>query len=369
MSVVCANLTLRFSKNTNLMGDKGKSVDHHDGQKGFSAKVSAVDCVRWDDSSSPHLTTLTPFGLRCTPLFEILTTFFSFHVFSREIPELNPMDLAGKEQPVVVVLNTFREHLLERDTSNKALLQANGRQVKALTDAVAGQAKMMELMWSEHCDMKKTMAEERELTRKAVVYSLERSSAFSVPEKKPTIREELLRAFGAKSVVLELGTSSGKRQQSASGLKRRLDFDLVGDSDDYVPTEAGFNQPVESNRDKLIKYGYVGSADFPLFLKVCFRSTPRMSFLMTSAACGAYVFSKCKDKSEILFQSDNFKANRRSFWSLWLNHYKVFPFYHRSYRRLGRLYIGITDSLAVSSNLSATNSSVSYTDSPDKPSV
>ncbi|MED6157558.1 hypothetical protein PIB30_024256 [Stylosanthes scabra] len=269
------------------MGDKGKSVEHHEeGHKGSSAEVSAVDCVRWD---------------------------FSSHWVTMDIPELNLEELSGKEQPILAVFNTFRQHLLERDSGNRALLQANGKQVKVLTDAVSGQAKMMELMWSEHCEMKKAMAEERDLIRKAIMYSLERSSSYFVPEKKLTIRDELLRAFGAKSAAPEMGTSSSKQQQSSGVLKRRLDFDLVGDSEN---AEADNDQPLESNREKLIKYGYVGSADFPLYLKVCFRPPPGMSFLMTSAACGAYAFSKSKDKSEILFQSDHFKADRRSFWAL-----------------------------------------------------
>ncbi|MED6132109.1 hypothetical protein PIB30_016140 [Stylosanthes scabra] len=168
------------------------------------------------------------------------------HLALEKIPALNPEDLAGKEQPIVAAFNTFREHLLEHSSSNRAMLQSNARQVKALADAVSGQAKMMEMMWSEHCDMKKAMEEEKESTRKAIMYYLECSGSYSIPDKAPTIKEELLRAFGAKSKAAEVDTSStrmAKRQHTSGLAKRRLEFDLVGDSED-VEADIGDPPPV-----------------------------------------------------------------------------------------------------------------------------
>ncbi|MED6200439.1 hypothetical protein PIB30_085088 [Stylosanthes scabra] len=258
-----------------------QNLNHNAGQKGSSAEVSGVDSVR-------------------------------------EIPVMNPKDLSGQEQPLVAVFNTFRQHLLERDTSNRAMLRSNVRQVRALTDTVTAQSNMLQMIWSEHCDMKKGLEEEREMTRKAILYSLEQSGSFSVPEKHPSVHEELLWAFGSKSKVSEQGTSTStaKRQQTSGALKRRLDFDVAAEADDADQTAEGNDQPAQQVKSSGIKYGYIGSADFPQRLRVSFRPPPGMQFLITEVAAGAYVFSKSKDKTELLFQSDHFKADRGTFWTL-----------------------------------------------------
>ncbi|MED6181758.1 hypothetical protein PIB30_022358 [Stylosanthes scabra] len=92
------------------MAKKGKNVDEAEPTKGSLAEVSILDCVR-------------------------------------DIPVLNSEDIEGEEQPVMCMFNTLRTHLLERDNSNRAVQQAHGQQVKAVSDALAGQAKMMEVMW------------------------------------------------------------------------------------------------------------------------------------------------------------------------------------------------------------------------------
>ncbi|MED6114167.1 hypothetical protein PIB30_077650, partial [Stylosanthes scabra] len=217
----------------------------------------------------------------------------------RDIPKMNLEDLAGHDNPMVAVFNTFREHLLERDSRKWAMGQANRKQLKLLTDAITGQGRLVNLMWSEHCELQKAFQEKRELTKKAILYSIDRSGGYAIPDSQPTIREELLRSYGVKNKEREAATTdttAAKRQHSTAQLKRRLDFDQSVVDEVNKVASAGEGSPDNIGEVAGVKYGYIGSAHFPVRLKVSFRPPPGMQFLITEIACGAYIFSKSKDK-------------------------------------------------------------------------
>ncbi|MED6181757.1 hypothetical protein PIB30_022357 [Stylosanthes scabra] len=163
--------------------------------------------------------------------------------------------------------------------------------------------------------MKKMFKEDRERTRKAILYSLERSGPMSVPEKQPkkqlTLREELLKTFGSKSKGREEGPSTNTVTK-----RQRLDFDTVADSSQPDATEQGVVATGQKNPDLGVKYGYIGSLEFPQRLKVSFRPPPEMQFLITEVACGAYVFSKSKAQTEVLFEAERCSIERELFWTL-----------------------------------------------------
>ncbi|MED6160027.1 hypothetical protein PIB30_047644 [Stylosanthes scabra] len=213
----------------------------------------------------------------------------------RDIPKMNPEDLEGQDNPTVKVFNTFREHLLEIDCSHHAMVQGNRKQLKLLTDAISGQGRLVNLMWSEHCELQKAFQEEKELTRKAILYSIERSGGYALPDSQPTIREELLRSFGAKSKAPEGSTPN---VTGAAKRQRRLDFDNADAGDGTEGANAGEGGKEKTDEVDGIKYGYIGSAHFPRRLKVSFWPPPGMQFLIFEIACGAYGFSKSKDKTQ-----------------------------------------------------------------------
>ncbi|MED6149252.1 hypothetical protein PIB30_060648 [Stylosanthes scabra] len=237
----------------------------------------------------------------------------------RDIPRKNPEDLNGQDNPAMKVFNSFREHLLERDSNNHALMQSNRKQLKLLIDAITGQERLVNLMWSEHLELQKAFQEEKELTRKALLYSIERSGGYGLPDSQPTIREELLRSFGAKAKDRE-GSASGPNAavkcQTSSQLKRRLDFDNLDAENVGEEDSAAEGGVAKNDEEHGIKFGYIGSAHFPRRLKVSFRPPSGMQFLITEIAVGAYVFSKSKEKSEILFQRYALILDQKTMWSL-----------------------------------------------------
>ncbi|MED6220084.1 hypothetical protein PIB30_041551 [Stylosanthes scabra] len=198
----------------------------------------------------------------------------------RDIPRMNPEDLDGEDNPSV-------KHLLERDSSNRAFIQANRRQLKLITDAITGQGKLVNLIWSEHCELNKAFQEEKELTRKGILYSIERSGGYALPDSQPTIREELLRSFGTKRKEPEGSASEAAvkaRVQATGQLKRRLYFDNMGEADKETDgASAVIGGPEKNDEEARIKFGCIGSAHFP---------------------------------REILFQRDALSLDRKTLWSL-----------------------------------------------------
>ncbi|MED6128308.1 hypothetical protein PIB30_096467 [Stylosanthes scabra] len=145
----------------------------------------------------------------------------------RDIPKMNPEDIAGQENPTVAMFNTFRE-------------------MKMLTDAITGQGRLVNLMWSQHCELQKPFEEEKELTRKGILYSIERSGGYNLPDNQPTIREELLRSYKEKIRT-----------------ERILDFDTAEEAEGSEGATAGEEDKDATEEGSEIKYGYIGSIHFP----------------------------------------------------------------------------------------------------------
>ncbi|MED6121881.1 hypothetical protein PIB30_034305 [Stylosanthes scabra] len=261
------------------MADKGKKQDEEGASK-MATSVAELDLVN-----------VSPRGLKLRML-----------CVCRDIPRLNPEDLHGDGNASVKVYNSFREHLLERDASNRAFMQANRRHLKLLSDAITAQEKLSNLIWGQHEELRKAFEEEKELARKGILYSIERSGGYTLLDNQPT-RGKTWKAHPL--TVLALLESKGLR---------RLDFDgneTENDGANAVAGDADKNDEVGK-----IKFGYIGSLHFPRRLKVSFRPPPGMQFFITEIALGAYAFSKSMEKTEILFQRDDLSLDRKTLWSL-----------------------------------------------------
>ncbi|KAL4390251.1 hypothetical protein AHAS_Ahas03G0126400 [Arachis hypogaea] len=170
------------------------------------------------------------------------------------IPELTAEDLKPGEDPLVVIFNKLRRHLVENDSTTRALQ--------------ASQAQYADRRRKQHPKAGIELCEADWPGKKEAV----------VAKKDMTTRSR-----ATKTVVLK------QVAHSDHPLKRRLDFDSSDDDHGRkVPGEQlGDVTLVRVNRD-----GLLSSDDMPKFLDVEFRPPKGMKFIATELAVATYIFAR-----------------------------------------------------------------------------
>ncbi|MED6144056.1 hypothetical protein PIB30_011852 [Stylosanthes scabra] len=220
-----------------------------------------------------------------------------------EIPKINLEDLEGHDNPMVAMLNT-----LTGRCPYPLHVGIYVKQLKMLTEHVVGHRKLVNLIWSQHCELENAFKEENELTRKGILYSIEGAEVMPY-----WIASQL-------SVMNSLERSVLRVRKKGFQLLPPQMSQMLRCNKLLLNSRRNCTEAAPPNTEEVAQKSCLDTLDPSTFhkcrLKVCFKPPSGMQFLITEIACGAYVFSKSKYKTEVLYEDDRQTLDRKTLWLL-----------------------------------------------------
>ncbi|KAL4365086.1 hypothetical protein AHAS_Ahas07G0070900 [Arachis hypogaea] len=216
--------------------------------------------------------------------------------------ELTAEELIPGEDPLVVVFNKLRRHLMENVSTTRALQSSQARTLKTLSDCITSHGKILEILWEEYADRRRKQYPQVGIEPYEADWPGKKEA--DVANKGMTTRSQSKKKLGSTGVA-----------DLNHPLKRRLDFDS---SDDEHEREMLGENPgdVTPLLFEIKKDGLLSSDDMPKFLDVDFRPPKGMKFIATELAVAAYIFARDLEQGEILYSGEHCHGPRHAFWSL-----------------------------------------------------